>query len=140
MIVDKAQIEALKRQAQREPNGAQSPPSAAASDASAAGPSAPLIRPGRPAGKIQRILHLHLPVIVRLAQRRMTIGTIRRLSLGSIIEFTCNVDRPLDLMINNQLIGRGEAVRVGDRFGLRIFEIRDRADRIQAMGERRSNA
>jgi len=132
MIVDKSEIEALKQQNTE-------PERAAAPTVPSASPDTPLVQPGKLTGEIQRLLRLRVPLIVRLAHRNMKIGEIRRLSLGAIIEFSRAVNEPLDLLINNQLIARGVAVRVGDRFGLRIQAIRNRADRIQAMGERHTS-
>jgi flagellar motor switch protein FliN/FliY len=64
----------------------------------------------------------------------MSIGQVRKLSLGMIIEFHKPVGDPLDLLINNRPVGKGDAVKVGERFGLRVSEIGDAATRIRSMG------
>lgn len=74
---------------------------------------------------MQRILRLHVPVIVKLAERRLTLSEVTRLGIGAIIEFAKSNNEPLDLMINNKSIGTGEAVKVGENFGLRITQIGD---------------
>lgn len=84
---------------------------------------------------IARILRIHVPVIVRLASRRMPVGTLRQLSPGVIVELGKPVDEPLELLINNHAAARGTAVKVGERFGLRITQIRDAATRIKSMGK-----
>jgi flagellar motor switch/type III secretory pathway protein FliN len=83
---------------------------------------------------LARVLRLRVPVIVRLAERRMPLALIRDLSVGVIIEFLKAVDEPLELFINNHPIGHGSAVRVGENFGLRIAEICTPADRIRSLG------
>ncbi len=90
---------------------------------------------GAPADStLARVLRLRVPVIVQLAQRRMPIASIRDLSVGAIIEFDKAVEEPLDLLISNHRIGHGIAVRVGERFGLRIGGIATKADRIRSLG------
>lgn len=92
-----------------------------------AGPAAPpAVDPD-----LARVLTLRVPVIVRLAQRTMSVGAIRKFSMGLILEFDKPVDEPLDLLVNNQRIGCGETVRIGERFGLRI-------ERLDVGAQRRS--
>lgn len=83
----------------------------------------------------RRLLRLRVPVITQLAAHKMAVGAIRKLSVGTIIEFDKPIDRPLDLMVNNQAIANGEAVKVGERFGLRLKAVNDRAARIQSLGK-----
>lgn len=64
----------------------------------------------------------------------MHVSFIRKLSLGTILEFEKRIDEPLELLINNRCIGRGETVKVGERFGVRIFSIADRPSLIRSMG------
>jgi len=131
MIVDQEEIEALLTQAdslvkeadQEVAQPAPPPPPRAAPAAVVA--SSP---------EVARILRLRVPVRVQLAACRMTISAIRRFSLGMIVEFHKSVDEPLDLLINNHPIGKGDAVKVGEHFGLRISQIRDTATRIRSMG------
>jgi flagellar motor switch protein FliN/FliY len=81
-----------------------------------------------------RILNLEVPVIVQLAERTMPMADIMNLTTGAIIEFEKSADDDLDLMINNKCIGRGNAVKVGENFGLRINTIGSVRSRIKAMG------
>lgn len=84
----------------------------------------------------QRILQLEVPVIVTLASRTMPLSKILALSPGSIIEFEKPSEELLELMINNRCIGRGQAVKVGENFGLRVVAIDSMKDRVEAMGPR----
>jgi flagellar motor switch protein FliN/FliY len=84
--------------------------------------------------EVRRLLRLRVPVITQLASRQMPIGTIRKLSIGTILEFDKSVDQPLKLLVNNKCVGNGDAVRVGERFGLLIKHIEDRAARIRCLG------
>jgi flagellar motor switch protein FliN/FliY len=86
------------------------------------------------ADQLQRILRLEVPVIVKLAERRLMLSEVMRLGTGAIIEFFKSSDEPLELMINNKVIGVGETVKVGENFGLRITQIGDLKQIIQSMG------
>jgi len=76
-------------------------------------------------GELQRILRLQVPVIVKLAERKLQLSEVMRLGVGAIIEFIKSSDEPLELLINNKVIGIGEAVKVGENFGIRLKQIGD---------------
>src|SRR5256885_6635697 len=86
-------------------------------------------------GELNRILQMSVPVIVKLAQRKLTLAEVLRLGTGAIIEFHKASDEPLDLLINNKVIGVGETVKVGENFGLRITQIGDVKQVIRSLGE-----
>jgi flagellar motor switch protein FliN len=84
--------------------------------------------------ELQRILRMPVPVIVKLAQRKLPMSEVMRLGAGAIIEFSKASDEPLELMINNKTIGVGEAVKVGENFGLRITQVGDVKQIIRSLG------
>ena len=96
-------------------------------------PPAPAATPA-PGDELQRILRLEVPVIVKLAERKLTLAEIMRLGPGAIVEFSKSSEEPLELLINNKAIGVGEAVKVGENFGLRITQIGDVREVIRSMG------
>lgn len=73
--------------------------------------------------ELDAILRLEVPVIVRLGERSMTLREVMALVPGAIIEIPKLADDELDLMINNERIGIGTAVKVGENFGLRITAV-----------------
>ena len=81
-----------------------------------------------------RILRLEVPVIVKLAERKILLSEVLRLGTGAIVEFFKRSDEPLELLVNNKTIGVGETVKVGENFGLRITQIGDVRQIIEAMG------
>jgi flagellar motor switch protein FliN/FliY len=83
---------------------------------------------------LKRILQLEVPVIVKLAERKLTLGEVMRLGAGAIIEFSKNSDEPLELLVNNKPIGVGDAVKVGENFGLKITQIGDVKEIIRSLG------
>ena len=84
--------------------------------------------------RVQRILGLKVPLIVRLASRSMSVNEIMKMGPGTILEFDRTVHQVLDLMINNCTIGGGVAVKVNEHFGLRINRIRNVQQRIDSLG------
>jgi flagellar motor switch protein FliN/FliY len=84
--------------------------------------------------ELNRLMKLEVPVIVKLAERMLPMSEVLRLGVGSIIEFVKSNDEPLHLMINNKTIAIGEAVKVGENFGLRIRQIGSMKDLVAAMG------
>ena len=87
-----------------------------------------------PRAQLDRIMKLEVPVIVKLAERKLLLSEVMRLGTGAIIEFFKRNEEPLELMINNKVIGLGETVKVGENFGLRITQIGDVKQVIQALG------
>jgi flagellar motor switch protein FliN/FliY len=128
MIINQSEIEEMLS---KSATPAQ-PPRPGAAPARGAGSSRSLA--GGPPAQIARLLRIRVPVIARLARRRMHVSAIRKFSVGTILEFEKSVEEPLELLINNRCIGRGETVKVSEQFGVRIFEIVDRPSLIRSMG------
>lgn len=99
----------------------------------------PVLQTDRPnsaaSPEIKRILSISVPVIVKLAERRMSLAEVMRLGVGAIIEFSKRSEEPLKLHINNKPIAVGEAVKVGENFGLRITQIGDVKQIIRQLGQ-----
>ena len=87
--------------------------------------------------ELDRILQMEVPVIVKLADRKLTLQEVMRLGPGAIIEFFKPSDAPLELLINNKTIAIGETVKVGENFGLKITQIGDVTQIIKSLGEAR---
>ena len=75
------------------------------------------------------LLRIRVPVVVTLAEKRQPLGKIVELSPGAIIQFEKSCEEMLDLSVGNRAIASGEAVKVGDKFGLRITAITPPAER-----------
>jgi flagellar motor switch protein FliN/FliY len=90
--------------------------------------------PANTSEELKRILRMEVPVIVKLADRKILLSEVLRLGVGAIVEFTKRSDQPLELLINNKVIGVGETVKVGENFGLRITQIGDVKQIIDSLG------
>ncbi|MCC7293016.1 MAG: FliM/FliN family flagellar motor switch protein [Phycisphaerales bacterium] len=69
------------------------------------------------------ILHLSVPLVVRVAQRQMKLRQVLEISTGSILEFDTPAESELDLLVNNCPVAKGLAVKVGENFGLRLTRL-----------------
>ena len=71
-------------------------------------------------GYAKSLLKIQLSVSVTLAGKQASLSEILDIVTGSIITFEKNCDEPITLEVGNQTIAEGEAVKVGERFGIRI--------------------
>ena len=69
------------------------------------------------------LLRIKVPVIVTLAAKKQPVGRIMELGPGSIIQFDKSCEEMLEMHVNDQLVGQGEAVKVGDKFGIRLTSL-----------------
>src|SRR3954467_13704192 len=84
--------------------------------------------------ELRRILRMQVPVIVKLAERKLTLAEVMRLGPGAIIESPRRSGEPLQLLINNKAIAVGDAVKVGENFGLKINQVGDVKEVIRSLG------
>ena len=85
---------------------------------------------------VDRLLQLQVPVIVKLAGKKMNVESIAGMTVGAILEFDVPAEQELELRIRDKPIGYGVAVKVGEFYGLRITSICDVRETIAALGER----
>ena len=88
--------------------------------------------------ELARILGLSVPVAVVLAERGLPIESILQITVGTILEFDVSFGAELSLVVGDRSIGSGNAVKIGEHFGLRIASIETVQQRIDAMGSRQS--
>jgi flagellar motor switch protein FliN/FliY len=70
-----------------------------------------------------RILDVPVTVSVRLAERKMPLGQIVALVPGALVTFNKSCEDLLDLYVNNHRYSQGEAIKIGEHFGLKIAKI-----------------
>ncbi len=83
---------------------------------------------------IELILKLEVPLIVQIARRTMTLEEVMSMTPGAIIELPKSAADELEILVNNKEVGMGNAVKVGENFGVRVSSIRGLEQRITAMG------
>ena len=84
---------------------------------------------------IDLILDIELPVNVLLGETELTIHDVLQLCPGSIIELNRSVEEPVDVIVNNKLVAKGEVVVLDSYFALKITEIQSHIERIKSLGE-----
>lgn len=72
---------------------------------------------------IGSLLHVPLHLTVELGSAKMSVAEILKLGTGSIVELDRAVGHPVDLLVNDRPIARGEIVAVDESFALRITEL-----------------
>jgi len=72
---------------------------------------------------IELLLDVAMRVTVELGRTRMKLAQILELQAGSVIELDRLAGDPVDILVNDHMVARGEVVVVEDKFGVRIIEL-----------------
>jgi flagellar motor switch protein FliN/FliY len=91
------------------------------------GQSAPAVQ------SLDFILDIPLKVTVELGRSKMAIRDILQLAQGSVIELSKFAGEPLEVLVNDKLIARGEVVVVNEKFGIRLTDIISPVERIEQL-------
>jgi len=83
------------------------------------------------------LLRIPVPVRVVLAQKRQPLGAVVELAPGAILQFDKPCEEMLEVHIGGRPVALGEAVKVGDKFGLRITSLVSPAERFEKVEPRR---
>lgn len=75
-----------------------------------------------------------LQVSVEVGRSKILLRDLLKMGEGYVIELDKLAGEPLDLYVNSKLIAKGEAVMVGDKFGIRLTDVVSTADRIENLG------
>lgn len=79
------------------------------------------------------ILDIPLKVTVELGRSKMAIREILQLAQGSVVELSKFAGEPLEVLVNEKLIARGEVVVVNEKFGIRLTDIISPVERIEQL-------
>jgi flagellar motor switch protein FliN/FliY len=66
---------------------------------------------------------VEVEITIEIGRRRMRVADVLGLGTGQILELAKAVGEPLDIYVNGQLLARGEAVVVAERYAVRITEL-----------------
>lgn len=83
---------------------------------------------------LEFLLDIPLEISVELGRTKMLINDLLQLGQGSVIELTKLAGEPLEILINQKLIARGEAVVVNEKFGVRLTDIISPMERVKQLG------
>ncbi|MDE3838527.1 flagellar motor switch phosphatase FliY [Bacillus methanolicus] len=79
------------------------------------------------------LLDIPLQITVELGRTRRSVKEILDISAGSIIELDKLAGEPVDILVNNRLIAKGEVVVIDENFGVRVTDIISQSDRINKL-------
>jgi len=85
------------------------------------------------ARNLNMLLDIPLQVTVELGRTKRSVKEVLDLSNGSIIELDKLAGEPVDILVNNRLIAKGEVVVIDENFGVRITDVLSQADRLNNL-------
>ena len=103
-------------------------PAASAQNSPAAGSPGPVLSPG-----IELLLDVELEATLRFGCREMPLGELLDLGPGDVVQLDRHVADPVDLIVGDKIVARGEVVLVNGNFGLRVTEVAAPKKRLESI-------
>jgi len=75
-----------------------------------------------------------LQISVEVGRSKILLKDLLQMGEGYVIELDKLAGDPLDLYVNSRLIAKGEAVMVGEKFGIRLTDVVSPVDRVEQLG------
>lgn len=82
---------------------------------------------------IDFILDIPLNITVELGKTQMLINDLLQLGQGSVVELSKLAGEPMEVLVNQKLIARGEVVVVNEKFGVRLTDIVSPLERVEQL-------
>ena len=79
------------------------------------------------------IMDIPLRVSVELGRAKMVVSDLLNLGQGSVIELSKLAGEPMEVLVNDKLVARGEAVVVNEKFGVRLTDIISPRERVEQL-------
>ncbi len=89
--------------------------------------------PNIDSSRLSMITSIPMKITVELGRSKMLINDLLQLGQGSVIELNKLIGEPLEVMVNDRVIARGEVVVVNEKFGVRLTEVISKAERIENL-------
>jgi flagellar motor switch protein FliN len=96
--------------------------------APAGAPAPPALSPG-----LELLLDVELEASLRFGCREMPLGEILDLGPGDVVQLDRHVSDPVDLIVGDKIVARGEVVLVNGNFGLRVTEVAAPRKRLESI-------
>jgi len=84
-------------------------------------------------GNLDFIMDIPLEVTVELGRTTLPIYDLLQLGQGSIVELSKIAGEPLEILVNQKLIARGEVVVINEKFGIRLTDVVSTKERIENL-------
>lgn len=88
-----------------------------------------------PITDISMLLDIPVTLSMEIGQTKISINELLKLGKDSVIELQRMAHEPLDVLVNGTLVAHGEAVVVGDRFGIRLTDVISPQERLRKFGQ-----
>jgi flagellar motor switch protein FliN/FliY len=86
-----------------------------------------------PSDRMDVILDIELPLVVRFGRTEMPLRSLARMGPGSLIDLGRSADDPVELLVSNRVVARGEVVVVGGNYGVRVLDVVSPRSRARSM-------
>ncbi len=128
-ILVRDDVRVPKRAARPEPPAAVNLPSALPPRTGSSGePSLAGVSPG-----VELLLDVELEATLRFGCREMPLGEILELGPGDVVQLDRHVSDPVDLIVGDKIVARGEVVLVNGNFGLRVTDVAAPRKRLESI-------
>jgi flagellar motor switch protein FliN/FliY len=77
----------------------------------------------QPAGALDLLLDMEIPIQVRFGKTEMVLGDALTLGDGSVVEFHRLPEEPAEVLVNGRVVARGTVVAIQGNYGLQITEV-----------------
>lgn len=82
---------------------------------------------------LDMVMDIPVRLTLEVGGRDMAIRDLLQLQQGAVLELDRQAGEPLDVLVNGQLIARGEVVVVEDKLGIRLTEVVSASERLQSL-------
>ena len=79
------------------------------------------------------LLDVELPVSVSFGRAQVALKDVLKLTTGSIVELNRGVSEPVEVIVNNCVVARGEVVVMDGNYGVRIHQIISPQERLRTL-------
>jgi flagellar motor switch protein FliN/FliY len=126
--IESALLTAMVSASQAEANAPAKIAEAAAAAVAAGGFTAPVN-----SRTFELLLDVELPVSVSFGRAQVPLKDVLKLTTGSIVELNRSILEPVEVIVNNCVIARGEVVVVEGNFGVRVHQVISRQERLRTL-------
>jgi flagellar motor switch protein FliN len=83
---------------------------------------------------LELLMDVEMPVSISFGRAQLALKDVIKLTTGSIVELNRSISEPVDIIVNNCTVARGEVVVVEGNFGVRIKGVLSKEDRLKKLG------
>lgn len=124
----------MGQEAEKEESISSEPPEAAvdaANDASAGADGLDAVTALQASGTLDMIMDIPVTLSMELGRTKISIKDLLEMKAGSVIELQRTASEPMEIHVNGTLVAMGEAVTVGDKYGVRLTSVVSASERLE---------